>query len=154
MFLPPRRAMLWPPRRAMLLPPRTATSQVVKRQKTNHMTSAELKRYWRVYCHKTFGGFVWLCFLIALGTISAELIGVVNEVINDRVREQTGRSATETPGPDARLSARNAAAQRGEEQPPVRGPTRKRSEANQARHLARQLEKRMRSPIVSCLHCG
>ena len=114
-----------------------------------------MKTYWRVHCHKTFGGWEWLCFLIALGDFSGrDLVGVVNAVVNRRVLERTGRNATHTPPADARLSARGAATRRGEELPPVRGPANKTSEAKKARQYAQYVESQKRSLMVSCLHCG
>ena len=138
----------------MLLPPRTATSQVRRRASPQHQINSHMKLHWRAHCHKTFGGFEWLCFLVALGYIGGNLVKLVHEVIDERVLEKTGRSATATPTPDARLSARAAAATRGEEVPPARGPAQRTSAAKRARDAARALEKRKRSPIVSCLHCG
>ena len=138
--------MLLPPRRAMLLP------QVLSRTTVTHKVNAQMKVYWRVHCHKTFGGFEWLCFLIALGDFSGrDLVGVVNAVVNRRVLELTGRNATHTPPADARLSARGAAAVLGQELPPVRGPAQKVSEAKKARQHAKNLEHKTMSLILPSL---
>ena len=124
----------------------------MRRTTAQHKVNVQMKTYWRVHCHKTFGGWEWLCFLIALGDFSGrDLVGVVNAVMNRRVLELTGRNATHTPPADARLSARGAAAVLGQELPPVRGPAQKVSEAKKARHHANNLENKKRSLIVPCL---
>ena len=112
-----------------------------------------MKVYWRVYCHKTFGGFEWLCFLIAVGDVTPVLISIVNDVINERCQQQTGHSALPAATrEDARLSVRAAAERRGEPVPSVLGPTQRTSEAKRAREHAKGLERRKRRALVAEQH--
>ena len=103
-----------------------------------------MKSYWRVHCHKQFGGQLWLGVLIALGDVPPLAVQLTNQIIAERIRAAAGREAQNTAVPGPRLSAQNAARVKGEPVPPVAGPTDRISDAKLARQRAKQLEKRKR----------
>jgi len=68
-----------------------------------------------------------------------EVVMHVNLVIQERVRAKAGREATVEPMPGPRLSVRSAAAERGDEVPPVAGIQHKRSAQYELRQDAQRM---------------
>ena len=112
--------------------------------RTTKRFAVNMKSYWRVHCHKQFGGQLWLGVLLALGDVPPLAVQISNQVIAERIRAAAGREAQGTAVPGPRLSAQNAARARGDPVPPVAGPTDRISDAKVARHRAKELEKRKR----------
>ena len=103
----------------------------------------ELKKmYYRVHCHKTYGGFEWLAVLIALGDVPPLAVDIANEIIAERVRLQAGREAGHEMQGGARLSKQSLARRRNEPVPAPNEGKRKQSKAKEARHRAKQMELR------------
>ena len=67
---------------------------------TENQFERELRKYFRNYCDKAFGGKLWLQVLIALGDVPGDIVAKVNSLAIFRTKEKRGEHSAATV-PDA-----------------------------------------------------
>ena len=56
-----------------------------------------MRSYWKTTVFYRYGGEVWLSTLIATGRVHFESVRIVNEIYEERIREQAGREPVSDP---------------------------------------------------------
>lgn len=92
-----------------------------------------------------FGGYIWVRLLLALGDMPRRLVQIVQDVVNEKIRQEGGRQPDRDRNrlPPPRLSQRALAAAQGQEVGPVLGVQHRISMAKQAREQARLAAKHL-----------
>ena len=111
--------------------------------------SDHMKEYWRVHCHKNFGGVTWLIVLLAFGDVEDRAVELANEFISGVIVSQASREPTQERLPGARISEREKARRQGMPLPPVEGPKHVESDPKLARKKAKELERQKGSPLYA-----
>ena len=96
----------------------------------------DIRSYNQVTAFHLFGGMMWLQIFIAIGTITVEIVDIVNSICAAR-RQKDGGSINDAP----RLSKRNACALEEAELPSKQGVKHTRSHAKKLRSHANRLER-------------
>jgi len=105
--------------------------------------SRDMTSNYRTFCFEQWGGEPWLKIFLALGDVSKEVVGIVNEILTEIIQQHRGALPSLTPVTGPRLAPRAAAASRGEPVPEVRGITHARCDPEMLREKAKWLDKRM-----------
>ncbi len=74
-----------------------------------------LKSYYKTDLFHRFGGYMWFRILITLGHVHRHMVQLLQDAIDERIREKTGRMPSGSAVPGPRSSKRSLAASQGEE---------------------------------------
>ena len=70
---------------------------VGQRANTTDLYNRSMRSYWKTTVFHRYGGEVWLFTLIATGRVHFESVRIVNEIYEERIREQAGREPVSDP---------------------------------------------------------
>ena len=101
-----------------------------------------MKSQWVVVAYKKFGGLPWMQLLIAWGKVPKEMVDMYNDMVNQTIYKEAGRSGVATDYVEASHPTPRALAKAQGKQPPLpKGVKHKPSEPKRLREAAKQLHK-------------
>ena len=68
-----------------------------QRSSAKELYERSMRSYWKTTVFHRYGGEVWLSTLIATGRVHFESVRIVNEIYEERIREQAGREPVSDP---------------------------------------------------------